>query len=79
MDAEVLYGLNVFVKNAVVPDRKIALVKRTAGGPETIWFGWITEMPQDEFERADEAHVSEWTYNRIAEKAEATGKGIPLQ
>lgn len=71
--------LNVFVKNAVVPDRHIALVVITDGQPETIWYGLVVDIPEAEFNRADEAHVSAWTYDRIAERAEATGKGYPLQ
>lgn len=71
--------VNLFVKNPVIPDRKVALVVKTSGEPETIWYGWIAEMPMAEFALADEAHVSEWTYNRLAEKAAETGKGIPVQ
>lgn len=73
--------VNLFVKSPIIPDRKVALVVKdgTEAGRGVIWYGWIAEMPETEFARADEAHVSEWTYNRLAEKAAETGKGIPVQ
>lgn len=70
--------LNVFVKNPLIPDYHVALVVKHSGGPETIWFGPLREIPEKDFNRADEAHVNDWTYAYITAKAEATGKGRPL-
>lgn len=72
-------GGSVFMVNPVIPDKMIALVVNTHNGRETIWYGWVAELPEDEFNLADEAHVNQWTYDRIAMRAEATGKGTPLQ
>lgn len=72
-------NVNLFTVNPVIPDKMVALVKTfgTTAGPITIWYGWIAHMPEDLFAEANEAHVSQWTYDRIASKAEETGKGIP--
>ena len=72
-------NVNLFVKNPVIPDFFVALVVKHSAGPETIWIGHMRDVPEDEFNRADEAHVNDWTYAHIAAKAEATGKGIPVQ
>ncbi len=71
--------INVFTKNPLIPDYHVALVVKHSAGPETIWFGRMQDIPEDEFNRADEAHVNDWTYAYIAAKAEATGKGYPVQ
>lgn len=71
-------NINVFVKNPVIPDYHVALVVKHSAGPETIWIGRMEDIPEDEFNRADEAHVNDWTYALIATKAEATGKGTPI-
>lgn len=72
-------AISVFKINPIVPDRKVALVILRPDGPMTIWHGWLVDMPKSLFDRADEAHVSDWTYRRVAEKAAETGKGILLQ
>jgi hypothetical protein len=71
--------INIFKVNVLIPDRMLALVVNTPTGPQTIWYGPVKDVPEDEFNRADEAHVSEHAYKRIAERAEATGKGTPVQ
>jgi len=57
----------------------IALVKTENGISTTIWFGPQRHLPEHLFEEADESHVNEEDYDRIAAKAEATGKGMKLQ
>lgn len=71
--------MNVFMKNPLIPDGMLALVKITDGMAETIWYGPMSQIPGPLFEIADQTHCSETTYNEIAAKAAATGKGQTLQ
>ena len=71
--------MNVFKVNPLLPDGVIALVVMTPMGVDTIWIGAMADTPEMEFNRADEAHVNERMYAQIAARAEATGKGIPVQ
>ncbi len=71
--------VNVFVKNPVIPDYHIALVVERAAGPETIWMGHMRDATEDDFNRADEAHVNDWTYAYLAARLAATRKGTYVQ
>ncbi|MBA3548816.1 MAG: hypothetical protein H0T76_20225 [Nannocystis sp.] len=68
----------MFVVNEVIPEGMLALVTVVDDLRETIWYGLVTEVPTNDFERSDEAHVGPETYARIAAHAEATGKGRKL-
>lgn len=67
------------MKNPLIPDGFLALVKIINGIPETIWYGPMGQLPGPLFEIAEQTHCSETTYNEIAAKAAATGKGQTLQ
>jgi hypothetical protein len=67
--------INRFHVDETLPDGYVKLVR----DGEVLWFGRVLEVPDHEFRMARESYVSRWTYNDIAARAKATGKGIPEQ
>jgi len=71
--------MNTFLVNPLIPDGMMALVQIVDGHAEVIWYGPCRAVPETLFEQAEQTHVSQTTYDQIAAKAEATGKGQKLQ
>lgn len=67
--------LSFFQSNPVIPAGYMALVKLTDTGPDSFWYGRMAEVPADSMGEADEAHVNPATYEQLAAKLAATGKG----